>query len=502
MDDGERTVSRRGFLARCGGAVTAGVAAPAASAPASAQVDGASWPMHRGDAANTAHVSTAVPTDGVRERWRFDVADEAFAPPVVVDGTVYVGSGNGTLYALDAATGQQQWGFSTGNDVGTAPAVVDGTVYFGSDDGNVYAVSAADGSEQWRTSLGLQVRSSPTVVDGTVHVGGVGGVVYALDAATGDETWSFTTNDPVYGAPAVVEGIVYAATENGTVYALDAADGQRYWEVALDARVRSPPAVADGTVYVATGDEVVALATQFGERQWSANVSVEAESALSVTADRVAVAGVSGTLHVLDPATGAERYRFGAGLGCESPVIAGDTLCLGTTGQVRAIGAGTSAQHWSYSTDSGALPSLAVVDGDVYAAGQSGTLYALDGGSASTASATSTGTPTSTSTSTPTSTEGAGDGSTTATRTPERTRTATPTPEPTPTPTSTPVPVSDPSGSLPFGRNVTLLAGGGAVAGTLLLAYSLRRTRSTDEGAAQAADDVTVQASDDDGVEE
>jgi hypothetical protein len=58
----------------------------------------------------------------------------------VADGVVYVGSNEGTLYALNAFTGAQIWNYNTGGMIGSAPAVASGVVYMGSWDGNVYAI--------------------------------------------------------------------------------------------------------------------------------------------------------------------------------------------------------------------------------------------------------------------------------------------------------------------------------------------------------------------------
>jgi outer membrane protein assembly factor BamB len=50
--------------------------------------------------------------------------------PVVANGMVYVGTVNGTLYALDAVTGVLKWRYTTG--ISSSPAVVNGMVYFSS----------------------------------------------------------------------------------------------------------------------------------------------------------------------------------------------------------------------------------------------------------------------------------------------------------------------------------------------------------------------------------
>ncbi|WP_254764804.1 PQQ-binding-like beta-propeller repeat protein [Natrinema marinum] len=60
--------------------------------------------------------------------------------PIVVDGTVMVGDLRGHLRAFDASTGEQLWTYRTGNAVHSTPVVTDDTIYFGSNDGYIYAI--------------------------------------------------------------------------------------------------------------------------------------------------------------------------------------------------------------------------------------------------------------------------------------------------------------------------------------------------------------------------
>ncbi|MGB3082666.1 MAG: PQQ-binding-like beta-propeller repeat protein, partial [Candidatus Omnitrophota bacterium] len=65
---------------------------------------------------------------------------EVNSSPVVSGDTVYVGSEDGFLYALDKESGDLKWKFQTGSAVNSSPAVSGDTVYVGSEDGYVYAV--------------------------------------------------------------------------------------------------------------------------------------------------------------------------------------------------------------------------------------------------------------------------------------------------------------------------------------------------------------------------
>jgi PKD repeat protein len=106
------------------------------------------------------------------------------------------------------ATNQTLWTYTTGASVGSSPAVVNGTVYFGSYDHKVYAVNASTGAQVWNYTTGETVESSPAVVDGVVYVGANDNKTYALNAATGALIWNYTTGRYVTSSPAVSDGVV------------------------------------------------------------------------------------------------------------------------------------------------------------------------------------------------------------------------------------------------------------------------------------------------------
>jgi outer membrane protein assembly factor BamB len=66
--------------------------------------------------------------------------------PFVTHGVVYVGSGDGKVYALNAADGAVKWTFETNGNVNSSPAVAYGAVYIGSDNNEFVALNAVHGS--------------------------------------------------------------------------------------------------------------------------------------------------------------------------------------------------------------------------------------------------------------------------------------------------------------------------------------------------------------------
>jgi hypothetical protein len=103
-------------------------------------------------------------------RWSYTTGDQVASKPAIAGGTVYVGSGDHRVYALDAATGHLRWSYTTGDSLESSPAIAGGTVYIGSYDHKVYALDAT-GHLRWAYTTGDVVKSSPAVAGGTVYIG-------------------------------------------------------------------------------------------------------------------------------------------------------------------------------------------------------------------------------------------------------------------------------------------------------------------------------------------
>src|SRR4029453_8716457 len=189
-----------------------------------------------------------------------DPFDIYLSSPVAADGAVYFGSGDGNLYALDAATGDLRWKFKTGDVVHASPAFVKGVVFVGSWDSYFYAVDAKTGKEKWRFHGGEDSRihnqvgfqSSPAVIDGTVYTGCRDAQVYALDAVTGKEKWRVDNAlSWVNTSPAVTRGKVFFATSDSSLYHMvDAATGKSIVRQQGKAYMFSSPAIAGDVAFI------------------------------------------------------------------------------------------------------------------------------------------------------------------------------------------------------------------------------------------------------------
>lgn len=235
----------------------------------------------------------AVDAASGKQKWKFEVKSRVASSAAVSNGSVYFGAYDGGFYALDAAMGKLRWKFQTGGERRfeakhlhgvqplaetmpdpfdcylSSPVVWNATVYFGSGDGSVYALDAASGAVKWKFQTGDVVHASPAIADGVLFVGSWDSYFYALDATTGRERWRFKTGDDpdlhnqvgIQSSAAVVDGTVFFGCRDSHLYALDEKTGEKKWALSTEGSwVVASPAVRDGTVYVTTSDSSLLFA--------------------------------------------------------------------------------------------------------------------------------------------------------------------------------------------------------------------------------------------------
>ena len=198
--------------------------------------------------------------------------------PTIVDGEIYIGSWNGSLYRIDALTGSVINEFTYGGleYIESTPAIHDDFVYFGLDD-YFYCVDRFSGVLQWEFDIGNDyLHASPGVADGLVFWGDHDGtpkdstvLIHAVDALTGTEVWNYTiegTWKGVLSSPAITDGVMYIGAGDGNLYAFGTGLKYTYREDFFYAAVGSNELIVtsfDGGVVVAA-DTINFTVTQTG----------------------------------------------------------------------------------------------------------------------------------------------------------------------------------------------------------------------------------------------
>jgi outer membrane protein assembly factor BamB len=224
-------------------------------AAAGSSSGGSAWSMYM---SSVTHLGIATPgsalsvatAPNLTELWNYTTGGRIVEQPIVVGGSVYIGSWDGNESSINLANGTLQWKTFVGTTAGcgfvlprgpaSSAEYLNGSLYFTGADGYFYALNAANGSVEWRTFL---MNNSPTVgfygwASGMIHNGAayvglasgcsnpniVGGVakirlsshaiverlVTAPPGTLGADVWGTPTYDPVTNS-------VFVSTGNGPI---------------------------------------------------------------------------------------------------------------------------------------------------------------------------------------------------------------------------------------------------------------------------------------------
>ncbi len=284
-----------------------------------------------------------VPTLNVQKVWGERIGkgagkSGARIEPAYADGKLYVAGVDGSVVALDAATGHAVWQKQLGQRHGfvvhhgnnslrwaSGPGVSGDLLVIGSLEGTVEALDAGTGADRWNAQVSSEVDAAPVIANGIVVVRSNDGRLYGLDAADGSRKWVYDrATVPVLSlrgnsAPRVADNVVYAGEDNGKVVALHLADGTPLWEQSLSPGegrteierledVDGTVTVSDGVVYAsAYRGHVAALIAQSGRPLWTHEISSYTGVALAPT--QIYVADDDSDVWALDLRTGASNWK-------------------------------------------------------------------------------------------------------------------------------------------------------------------------------------------------
>ncbi len=350
-----------------------------------------SWPIHRNDRKRTGQSSFA--TNGTEDlvKWKFSTGDEISASPVVGNGTIYVGSLNGNLYAVDKK-GHMKWKFKTGNIIISSLAIDDeGTIYFGSGDGKLYALHQ-NGSLEWSYDTEGHITSSPAVAEnGTIYISSYSGL-FAI-SENGSLRWNKDIGRISHSSPSLDEnGNIYLIKKKpGKLYSFSP-DGAIRWTYNLDEEnvISTPVLDENGNIYANSKGEKLYSIDQNGTLRWSFKPK-QKYHLMAATSGRSLALSKNGTIYFGSAfstlyavnQTGAEIWNlsFDGGIGYSSPSIGKNgILYVGSFDHdVYAVNP-NGAVRWNYTTGDKIYSSPAIgKDGTVYIGSMDSRLYAFSG---------------------------------------------------------------------------------------------------------------------------
>lgn len=346
-----------------------------------------SWPMFRGNAAQTGTI-TASFAEKYDLAWTYN-AGGACTSAVIADGLAVIGSGNSRVHAIDLVSGKATWTVDLGAAIDAAPLILDGAVIIGTTEGRLVSLALADGKLRWEGKAGDKITGAATwfVHDGVKRllVGSYDNNIYCVNAADGAEVWKYETGSYVNGTPAIATvGGTQVAVAGGCdakLHVVDLATGKALRTIETSAYVAASVAADAGHAYVGHyGNEVIAADLATGAIAWTyKDRNFPFFSSPAVTTEVVLLGGRDRRIHCLDRATGKPRWVVPARGNVDgSPLIAGNRALIGSDdGRLYLLDLADGSERWSYEIGDKLSGSPAIADGRILVGGDSGNLYAF-----------------------------------------------------------------------------------------------------------------------------
>ena len=232
--------------------------------------------------------------------------------PVTHEGIMYAASADGRVVALDQVKGKNLWKKDLDTALSGGVGVYEDALFVGSGEGSVLKLTAASGDVEWSTALRGEILAAPQS-DGSVVVAQTyDGKLQGLDFDSGELLWTYDSNVPVLtirgtSTPIIQDGIAFAGFANGKVLAFDVRTGAVLWEVRVaisQGRSEIERIVdVDGSMDLAGNDlyaasyqgRLVAIDLANGRKVWQQDVS--SFSGVSHGFGNVYVADEDGTVY-------------------------------------------------------------------------------------------------------------------------------------------------------------------------------------------------------------
>jgi outer membrane protein assembly factor BamB len=267
--------------------------------------------------------------------------------PAIAYGKVYAATRQGKVFAYDQESGKQVWkkDFATFSDEGFTSGITrlwsDGvsakiagglsvayeTVFMGTENGEVIALDANTGEQRWLSVVKGEVLAAPSVDEGVVLVNTGSGVMFALDASTGENLWSYESDVPPLSlrgvsAPVAINGGAIVGTASGKLAVNILTTGQTAWEQAISSPtgatelerivdIDSQPLVAAGVIYVISFDgSLASVELRTGRVIWKREYN--SYRRVTIAGNNLFVVDANSNVYALDKRNGVELWSQGS----------------------------------------------------------------------------------------------------------------------------------------------------------------------------------------------
>lgn len=304
--------------------------------------------------------------------------------------TVFVGSTDKSVYALDARTGAKKWTADVGSEILQGPLLSDSLMYVVCADQKIYAINYLNRKTRWNNFVGNVATIS--LSNGLIYLRTANRTLQVLDAQTGIKRWSAEIYNGADSIPTIGTDIVLVRTHKDSLKAFEPQTGARKWGKVVRANLKANPTTSLGTTYY-NSDSLYAVDNGNGRKKWAYFVGkiTIGQGTIATSISQInAMLFTRGLLYFADESnqkltairadSAIFRRSFSpisniTGLGSINSVIYAYTKGGGLT----AVDTSLRNEVWRLSIDVNLQNDPTIVSGIIFAGSFTNNFYALDG---------------------------------------------------------------------------------------------------------------------------
>jgi outer membrane protein assembly factor BamB len=357
--------------------------------------DKQSWKMFRGSS-----MRTGVSASRIRHKpsllWVTEVGP-IVSSPIVAQGTIYVSTITGRIFALNPSQKKIKWHLNVGSPIVSSPLLHNGILVAATYDSWIkgtsftgknflFGIDTDGGKQIWGYEIPGDVFSSPCLIDDMIIVvGSINNAVYALEGYSGNIRWKLETGGEVWSSPSYNGNEIFIGSDDGFVYCLDI-DGKLLWKTKLNGKIRSSspclsfdedqrPSVFIGTY----NGGMFCLNQSTGVIRWSKQITKPVMASPAIIKDKAFFAASDKRIYCFQVKDGSSIWHFETGDKIwSSPSISeydGVMFFGSLDSHIYGIDIHTGRQTWKFPTMNMVDSSAAIASSMMFIGSRDGLLY-------------------------------------------------------------------------------------------------------------------------------
>jgi outer membrane protein assembly factor BamB len=324
----------------------------------------------------------------------------AVSSPLFEDGTVYISTITGRIFAINLIQKRIKWHLDIGSPLVSSPLVHNSILVAATYDSwikdmsyrgknFVFGVNIEDGKQLWCYEIPGNIFSSPCLIDETsIVVGSTKSGIYAIHLYSGNLRWVFETEGEVWSSASYNGKEIFIGSDDGFIYCLDT-DGKLLWKTKLNGKVRSSsPCLSDNdhdedqgsSIFIGTySGGMFCLDQSNGMIKWNKYISKPVMASPATIKDKVFFGTSNNKIYCLRVNDGSEIWDFETTERIwSSPCLSeyGNTIFFGSLdSHVYGIDIDSGSQTWKFPTMNMIDSSPAIASGMMFIGSRDGLLY-------------------------------------------------------------------------------------------------------------------------------